>query len=517
MDDHKKYLKSNPNVITPSLKHSSTPFVPLTLVENKVETQLSTTEPATLRLKQKVKQNEEPEIDQGKLQEEREKRCKECQQFKFDKPHVNIMFIGHVDAGKSTISGNILYLTGMVDERTIEKFKREAIQKNRDSWWLAYIMDSWDEEKEKGKTVEVGRAFFQTDSNRYTLLDAPGHQDYVQNMIIAAAQADAGILVISARQGEFERGFDRGGQTREHALITKTLNVGRLLVVINKMDEQTVNWSEERFEKIKNVLGKYLKKLGFKNVQFIPISGLTGENILKPSQDPKSSWYSGPTLLQALDDVEVLERDSTAIVRIPVIDRYKHQGKFVVMGKIYGGVLKEGDELVISPTKELLQIVSIECDFSENPIKAAFPGENVYLSVKGIDMNNINPGYILSDPQLPAPVVKIFRGAVIITNGRENNPIFTTKSTAVMHIHTLTVDVIFKKIICVLDKEGKPKRKNGKIEKVSFVQKGDHALIDFEVEQRISCDAFKNDRHFSTFTLRGDSLTLGIGKITKIL
>ena len=157
-----------------------------------------------------------------------------------------------------------MYLAGVVDERMIDKFKREAISKGRDSWFLAYIMDENDEEKEKGKTVEVGRAAFQTEKKRYTLLDAPGHQAYVPNMIIAAAQADAGILVISARQQEFERGFDRAGQTREHVLIAKTLNVGRLLVVVNKMDEPTVQWSEDRYKEIVGTLNPFLKKTGFK-------------------------------------------------------------------------------------------------------------------------------------------------------------------------------------------------------------------------------------------------------------
>ena len=295
---------------------------------------------------EEIKEEIKEEISNVDIQlaaEQRKKKYIECEQYKFEKPHVNIMFIGHVDAGKSTISGNILYLTGMVDERLIEKFKREAISKNRDSWFLAYIMDSFDEEKEKGKTVEVGRAHFETEKKRYTLLDAPGHQAYVPNMIIAAAQADAGILVISARQQEFERGFDRGGQTREHVLIAKTLNVGRLLVIVNKMDEQTVNWAESRFNEIKNILDSHLKKTGFKNVQFIPISGINGDNIVKPPKDERASWYKGPTFLQALDEVEVVDKDPTGIVRIPVIDRYKDSGKFVVMGKLESGILRRGE------------------------------------------------------------------------------------------------------------------------------------------------------------------------------
>lgn len=194
--------------------------------------------------------------------------------------HVNIVFIGHVDAGKSTISGQILLKTGQVDQRTIEKYENEAKEKNRDSWFIAFIMDTNEEERAKGKTIEVGRAHFATNKRRYTILDAPGHKNYVPNMISGTSQADMGILVISARKGEFEAGFDRGGQTREHALIAKTLGVTKLLVLINKMDQSTVQWSEQRFKDIEKRLVPYLRSCGYKpsNITFIPVSGYTGDN-----------------------------------------------------------------------------------------------------------------------------------------------------------------------------------------------------------------------------------------------
>lgn len=178
--------------------------------------------------------------------------------------HLNIVFIGHVDAGKSTLSGNILYLTDYVDRRTIEKYEREAKQRNRESWFLAFIMDTNEEERAKGKTVEVGRAYFATANKRYTVLDAPGHKSYVPNMISGASQADIGVLVISARKGEFEAGFDRGGQTREHAMLAKTLGVKFLIVVINKMDEPTVRWEQGRFDEIVGKMKPFLKSCGFK-------------------------------------------------------------------------------------------------------------------------------------------------------------------------------------------------------------------------------------------------------------
>jgi peptide chain release factor subunit 3 len=180
------------------------------------------------------------------VKEQEEQLDEELMQDMYGKEHVNIVFIGHVDAGKSTLGGNILFLTGMVDERTMEKYEREAKEAGRESWYLSWALDSTKEERSKGKTVEVGRARFETEKRRYTILDAPGHKSYVPNMISGAAQADVGVLVISARKGEFETGFDKGGQTREHAVLAKMQGINKLVIVINKMDDSTVEWSKER-------------------------------------------------------------------------------------------------------------------------------------------------------------------------------------------------------------------------------------------------------------------------------
>jgi peptide chain release factor subunit 3 len=195
---------------------------------------------------------------------------------------ISMVFIGHVDAGKSTISGNLMYLMGVVDARTIEKYKAEAKEKGRDSWWLAYVMDVSDEEKAKGKTVEVGRAQFDTPTKKYTIFDAPGHKNYVPNMIMGAALADIGGLVISARKGEFEAGFEKDGQTREHAQLAKSLGVQKLIVIVNKMDD--CRWSKSRFDEIVAGLKPFLNTCGYEDGDLIwcPIAGLSGENIKEP-------------------------------------------------------------------------------------------------------------------------------------------------------------------------------------------------------------------------------------------
>ncbi|OTF73925.1 Eukaryotic peptide chain release factor GTP-binding subunit-like protein, partial [Euroglyphus maynei] len=210
------------------------------------------------------------------------------------KEHLNIVFIGHVDAGKSTIGGQLLYLTGMVDKRTLDKYEREAKEKNRESWYLSWALDTNQEERDKGKTVEVGRAYFETENKHFTLLDAPGHRGFVPNMIGGACQADVAVLVISARKGEFETGFERGGQTREHAMLAKTAGVKHLIVLINKMDDPTVEWSEARYQECHDKLLPYLKKCGFNpktELYFLPCSGLTGAFLRDAVDEKTCPWY----------------------------------------------------------------------------------------------------------------------------------------------------------------------------------------------------------------------------------
>jgi peptide chain release factor subunit 3 len=202
-----------------------------------------------------------------------------------EQEHVNLVFIGHVDAGKSSLGGAILYATGMVDERTMDKFRREAKEAGRESWYLSWALDLTREERAKGKTVEVGRAYFETEKRRYTVLDAPGHKNYVPSMIGGASQADVGILVISARKGEYETGFEKGGQTREHAVLAKTQGVNKLVVVINKMDDSTVEWSKERYEECSTKLSQFLKATGYNpKTGTSPPTSLGAVNILTPNQ-----------------------------------------------------------------------------------------------------------------------------------------------------------------------------------------------------------------------------------------
>jgi peptide chain release factor subunit 3 len=295
---------------------------------------------------------------------------------------VTIVFIGHVDAGKSTIAGGIMYRTGQIDERTIEKFQREAKANNRESWFIAYIMDVNEEERERGKTVEVGKAFFTTPSKRFTVLDAPGHASFVPNMLQGACLADYAGLVISAKVGEFEAGFEKDGRTREHALLAKSLGVSKLVVIINKMDEETVKWSKDRYDQIKKDLSVFLKQCGYnleKHVEWIPMSGLNGDNMMTPVDKHKCSWYEGPTLMELLDKLELPPRNENDSVRVPILDRYKDQGIHII-GKVESGTVKYGGTYTLMPNKLNFEVAWL-FDSEERGVPYARPGEMIRVKL----------------------------------------------------------------------------------------------------------------------------------------
>ena len=316
-----------------------------------------------------------------------------------------------------------------MDARTIEKYEKEAKEKNRDSWFLAFIMDTNEEERAKGKTVEVGRAHFDTKSKRYTILDAPGHKNYVPNMIAGACQADVGVLVISARRGEFETGFERGGQTREHALLAKTLGVRMLVVAINKMDDSTVNWSQERFEECRDKLTPFLKGCGYnmkKDVVTIPISAYTADNIIEPVGDA-APWYEGPTFLACLDSLPSLERNRAAPLRLPILSKYKDLGT-VIEGKIEQGTISVGDKLLVMPNRSPVEVLNVWLDQEE--VSYLIGGENARVKLRDISDEDIQPGYVLSSITSPCAALRKFEAQLAIVELLEHKSIFSAGTQA---------------------------------------------------------------------------------------
>ena len=430
--------------------------------------------------------------------------------------HVNCVFIGHVDAGKSTFCGQMMLSTGQVDERSMQKYEKEAKEKNRESWFLAYIMDTDEEERAKGKTVQVGRAHFETATKRYTILDAPGHKNYVPNMIAGACQADVGVLVISARKGEFETGFERGGQTREHALLAKTLGVRLLVVVINKMDDSTVEWSEERYRECCDKLSPFLRQCGYnlkRDVIFLPISAMKGINVLTRVPADVCPWFQGADdrcFVQVLDSQPPMDRKPDAPLRLPIIDKYRDMGT-VIEGKIEQGTLVEGARYVLMPNRTRVVVDSVALD--ENDVPTAFGGENVKVKLRDISEEDIKPGFVLSDVAHPAPVVRRFEAQVIIVELLEHKSIFSAGYTAVLHCHAIAEECSIVELTAEIDKKtGKRSKK-----KPMFVKSGGVVTCVIDVEQSICVETFDVCAQLGRFTLRDEGKTIGIGKILKII
>eukprot|EP00903_Cladosiphon_okamuranus_P018854 g17342.t1 len=435
--------------------------------------------------------------------------------------HLNLVFIGHVDAGKSTLSGNILYLTDFVDKRTIERYEREAKQRNRESWFLAFIMDTNEEERAKGKTVEVGRAHFATEHKRYTILDAPGHNAYVPNMIQGAVQADVGILVISARKGEFETGFDRGGQTREHALLAKTLGVRYLVVVINKMDDPTVKWSKERFDECVTKIRPFLRQqCGYavkKEVKFIPISGLSGANVKQQVKDDVCPWWAPMvkggenntaegTLLELLDKLHMDDRHAERPLRVPVLDRYNDRGT-MVLGKVEQGTLTEGTQISLMPTGQVSKVDSIY--INEERVKSAKPGENVTVKVVCSD-SDVMRGFVLCSSVQPCHAATLFVAQIALVELTEQRPIFTAGYDAMCHCHTCEEECTVVEILSVAD------RKTGAKKRQRFAKEGAMVTAKFKVDRSMCMESFEEMPHLGRFTLRTEGKTIAIGKILAV-
>ncbi|XP_077002608.1 eukaryotic peptide chain release factor GTP-binding subunit ERF3B [Tamandua tetradactyla] len=424
------------------------------------------------------------------------------------KEHVNVVFIGHVDAGKSTIGGQIMFLTGMVDKRTLEKYEREAKEKNRETWYLSWALDTNQEERDKGKTVEVGRAYFETEKKHFTILDAPGHKSFVPNMIGGASQADLAVLVISARKGEFETGFEKGGQTREHAMLAKTAGVKHLIVLINKMDDPTVSWSNERYEECKEKLVPFLKKVGFspkKDIHFMPCSGLTGANLKE--QSDFCPWYTGLPFISYLDNLPNFNRSIDGPIRLPIVDKYKDMGT-VVLGKLESGSIFKGQQLVMMPNKHNVEVLGILSDDTETD--SVTPGENLKIRLKGIEEEEILPGFILCDPNNLCHSGRTFDVQIVII---EHKSIICPGYNAVLHIHTCIEEVEITALISLVDKKSGEKSKT----RPRFVKQDQVCIARLRTAGTICLETFKDFPQMGRFTLRDEGKTIAVGKVLKLV
>lgn len=427
------------------------------------------------------------------------------------KDHISIIFMGHVDAGKSTMGGNILYLTGSVDKRTVEKYEREAKDAGRQGWYLSWVMDTNKEERNDGKTIEVGRAYFETEKRRYTILDAPGHKMYVSEMIGGASQADVGILVISARKGEYETGFERGGQTREHALLAKTQGVNKMIVVVNKMDDPTVNWDKGRYDQCVNNVSNFLKAVGYnvkQDVVFMPVSGFTGAGLKDRVDSQYCPWYEGPSLLEYLDSMKHLDRHINAPFMLPIASKMKDMGT-IVEGKIESGHIKKGNHTLLMPNRTSVEILTIYNE-TEAEVDMAVCGEQVRLRLKGIDEEDISAGFVLTSPKNPVKNVTRFIAQIAIV---ELKSIMSAGFSCVMHIHTAIEEVVITRLLHKLEKGTNRKSKKPP----AFAKKGMKIIAVVETNEPVCVETYEDYPQLGRFTLRDQGITIAIGKIVKIL
>ena len=429
----------------------------------------------------------------------------------YGKEHVNIIFIGHVDAGKSTLGGQVLIQTGMVDERTLEKYKRDAKDAGRETWYISWVLDLNKEERAKGKTVEVGRGFFETDKRRYTILDAPGHKTYVPNMLSGAAQADVAILVISARKGEFETGFEKGGQTQEHAMLIKTTGAKELVVVVNKMDDITVEWSKERYDEIVGKLKPYLKKRIGLDSTFMPISAQTGLNVRDRIPSSVASWHKGPSLLEFLDGMPKIVRNLNAPFMMPIGAKYRDMGT-MIEGRIEAGVVQKTSSLIMMPNREEIGISALYGE-TEDETPYATCGDQIRMRLRGIEEEDIMPGFVLCSPKRLVHCVKEFEAQINIV---ELKSILSAGFNCVLHVHAATEEVTFAALLHKL--EPRTGRKSKK--PPPFAAKGQNIIARLQVTSgggKICVERFEDYAQLGRFTLRDQGQTIAVGKITKLI
>jgi len=425
------------------------------------------------------------------------------------KPHLNLVVIGHVDHGKSTLTGHLLYKTGYIDDKTIQDYEKEALKTGiGETFKFAFALDRLKEERERGLTIDLAYQNFETPHVYYTIIDAPGHRDFIKNMITGASQADVAMLVVSAKKGEFEVGVGPGGQTREHSYLAKTLGVDQIMVAINKMDDPTVNYSKERYEECRKELESLLKTVGYdvSKVAFIPASGWKGDNLTDRS--PNTPWYDGPTMLEALDKFQPPPKPLDKPLRIPVQDVYSITGVGTVpVGRVETGILKEGDEIIFMPANKKGEVKSIEMHHVRIP--QAEPGDNIGFNVRGVAKTEIHRGDVVGHPDTPPTVAKEFIGRIIVIH----HPTAIAQGyTPVLHAHTSTVAATFTELIQKID----PRTGQVIEEKPSFLKTGDGAVVKLRPVRPIVIEPFKEIPQLGRFAIRDMGTTIAVGVVTEI-
>jgi len=423
-----------------------------------------------------------------------------------EKLHINLVVIGHVDSGKSTTTGHLIYKCGGIDKRTIEKFEKEAQESGKGSFKYAWVMDKLKAERERGITIDIALWKFETPRYSCTIIDAPGHRDFIKNMITGTSQADVAILIIASPAGEFEAGISKNGQTREHALLAYTLGVKQMIVGINKMDEKTVAYGHARYEEIVNEVSNFVKKIGYnpKNIPFVPISGWNGDNMLERSAN--LPWWKGPTLIEAIDSITPPERPVDKALRVPLQDVYKIGGIGTVpVGRVETGLLKPGMVVTFAPSGITTEVKSVEMHHEQLP--EAAPGDNVGFNIKNVAVKDIRRGFVAGDSKNDPPVESAtFNAQVIVLNHPGQ---IHAGYAPVVDCHTAHIACKWQTIVSKID------RRSGKVieETPKFVKSGDAAMVDMVPQKPMCVETFATYAPLGRFAVRDMRQTVAVGVI----
>ena len=426
-----------------------------------------------------------------------------------EKTHINLVVIGHVDAGKSTTTGHLIYKCGGIDKRTIEKFEKEAAELGKASFKYAWVLDNLKAECERGITIDIALWKFESPKFYFTVIDAPGHRDFIKNMITGTSQADIAILVIDSSVGGFEAGISKDGQTREHALLAFTLGVKQMIVACNKMDDVSVKYGEGRYKEIKAEVSTYLKKVGYKpmKIPFVPISGWMGDNMIDKSTN--MPWYKGPYLLEALDNANPPKRPSDKPLRLPLQDVYKIGGIGTVpVGRVETGIIKPGMVCTFAPVQITTEVKSVEMHHESLP--EAVPGDNVGFNVKNVSVKDIRRGNVCGDSKKDPPKgASTFFAQVIVMNHPGQ---ISSGYSPVLDCHTAHVACKFKNIDQKMD------RRSGKVleENPKFVKTGDACMVTLEPTKPLCVESFAEYPPLGRFAVRDMRQTVAVGVIKSV-
>ena len=424
-----------------------------------------------------------------------------------DKDHLNMIITGHIDNGKSTTMGHFLMDLGVVDERTIAAHAKESEETGKgDTFKYAWVMDNIKDERARGITIDIAFKKFETPKYFFTLIDAPGHRDFVKNMITGASEADCAILVLSAKEGETDTAVAPGGQAREHAFLLKTLGVAQIILAINKMDDS--KFSEDAYKAAKEKGEKLVKSVGYKieNVPAIPISGWTGDNLVKKSEN--MPWYKGKTLLESFDDFKVPEKPTGKPLRLPIQDVYSITGVGTVpVGRVETGTMKPNDKIIVMPSGAVGEIKSIETHHQEMP--SATAGDNIGFNLRGIEKKDIKRGDVLGTPDDPPSVAKEFKAQIIVIN---HPTAIAPGYTPVMHCHTAQVAAT----ISAFESKINPATGAAEEENPKFLKVGDSAIVRIRPVRPTCIETFQEFPEMGRFALRDMGSTIAAGIVKEV-